>query len=276
MIVCLSGSPITLQNSVIFYVSSFLEKGLLSRSYIPTSIFKSCANRYHRIDEQIEFPAVVAVIRLSHKYKVHHVRDAYLSRMKACFPTDFDTWDAVNRNHGSLAMKFSDQHALAAVATARLTGTESMLPSALYLCCKLHPESILRGTPRWHDGPHEQLRTDDLVRCIQGRQFVLQQAIANILELFDAERRSPLCTHRRCLDTLALMRAQHAEGFAPRLVCDALQTREPHVRALQRAQYLCRSCADAVCEADVELCRQLWAKLPELMGVDPPDDWPKA
>ena len=202
------------------------------------------------------------------------MRDAYLARMKTCFPTDFDSWDMVNRNHGSLAMTLTDQHAIAAVDVARITGTASMLPGALYLCCRLHPNSILRGVPRWCDGPHEELRLDDAMRCMQGRLFVLQRAITNILELFDPGRRSPLCTQRRCGETLALMRAQHAEGFAPRLVLDALQTREPHIRALQKAQYLCRNCADAVCEADVELCRRLWAKLPELMGVDTPEDWP--
>ena len=59
-------------------------------------------------------------------------------------------------------MKLTDQHALAAVDIAWLTGTTSMLPGALYLCCKLHPDSILRGTPRWYDGPHEQLRPGGL------------------------------------------------------------------------------------------------------------------
>ena len=195
--------------------------------------------------------------------------------MKTCFPPDFDAGNAVSRNRGSLAMKLTDQNAVAAVDNARLTGMTSMLPGALYLGCRLHPESLLRGTPRWYDGPHEQLRLHDIVRCIQGRLFVLQAAIANILELFDPARRSPLCTHRRCGDTLDLMRAQHTEGFAPRLILDALQTREPHIRALQRTEYLCKSCADVVCEADIVLCRRLWARLPELMSVDTPEDWPE-
>ncbi|KAH9922084.1 uncharacterized protein B0H18DRAFT_846023, partial [Fomitopsis serialis] len=120
---------------------------------------------YYPSDEQLEFAVVAALIRLSHKYQIEWVCDAYLSRMKSCFCTDFKTWIAVYKNSGNSSMYFCGTDAIQAVNIARLTGTDSMLPSALFICCQLDPYDLLHGSPR-PDGTLERLRSRDIVHCI--------------------------------------------------------------------------------------------------------------
>ncbi|KZT67607.1 hypothetical protein DAEQUDRAFT_672986 [Daedalea quercina L-15889] len=111
---------------------------------------------YHRNDKRVGFAIVAAIVRLSHKYQIDYVRDAYLWRMKSCFPTKFETWDTMRGSCGSTLTGFCTADAITAVNIARLTGTDSMLPTALYSCCLLDPECLLKGTARL-DGTREYL-----------------------------------------------------------------------------------------------------------------------
>ncbi|KAH9922091.1 uncharacterized protein B0H18DRAFT_1019075 [Fomitopsis serialis] len=64
---------------------------------------------------------VAALIRLSHKYQIEWVRDAYLSRMKSCFCTDFKTRFAAYKASGNSSMQFCGTDAIQAVTGDRLT-----------------------------------------------------------------------------------------------------------------------------------------------------------
>ncbi|KAH9833970.1 uncharacterized protein C8Q71DRAFT_154717 [Rhodofomes roseus] len=127
-------------------------------------------NRYYPADEQLEFAIVAALVRMSHKYAIEHIRDSYLSRMKSCFCEDLDDFRKFRSQSGSPSMKLcvTATDAIAAVNIARLTETLSMLPSALFFCCLLKTETLINGHPR-ADGTLDCLSPADVIKCIDAR-----------------------------------------------------------------------------------------------------------
>ena len=88
------------------------------------------------------------------------------------------------RHHESPAMKFSDADAIAVVNIARLIGTDSMLPTAFYLCYQLDPDFIVNCCLRV-ESTAGSFSSRDIVRCIKARQTLLQRALVDIVEIFD-------------------------------------------------------------------------------------------
>ena len=234
--------------------------------------------RYYRADEPLDFAVVAALVRLSHKYQVDDVRDAYLARMKSCFCTDVKTWDAVVRNHGSRVMKYRDKDAIAAANIAHLTGEETMLPSALFMCCLLDTRFLL-DTPPTLDGTDGCLSAEETIKCINARASLLQNLIGIAIELSDhvltaSVRRIPHFTDG-CRTVLLSLRHQVLYLSPTVLLRDALSSKESTIRSLQIDGQLCESCADCYCEAEERYLRSFWARLPQVLGINTPEDWPR-
>ncbi|KZT67615.1 hypothetical protein DAEQUDRAFT_758038 [Daedalea quercina L-15889] len=213
--------------------------------------------------------------RLSHKYQIDHLREAYLRRMQSCFGTDLDTWRAVN-GQGSPVMKFCNADAIAAVNIARLTRTDSMLPSALHQCCQLDPEHLVGGIPCLN-GTREYLSPHDMTRCIHGRQRLLQRAIIIILDLFDPSQPSLQCGSDQCQLILETLRSGRIEANLPQILIGEAMDYMIHQRWISDLWMhgnLCKSCGDALCEAVRKECGRLWVELPWLLGLESPTDWP--
>lgn len=235
-------------------------------------------HRYYRADEPLDFATVAALVRLSHKYQVDDVRDAYLARMKSCFCTDVKTWDVVSRNHGSGVMKYCDEDAIAAVNIAHLTGEESMLPSALFTYCLLNTRFLLDASPRL-DGTEECLSAEETIKCIDARSLLLQNMIGIAVELSDhvlaaSVQRIPHFTDG-CRTVLLSLRDQVLYLPPRSLLRGALSSRENTIRSLQIDGQLCKSCADSFCNAEEGYLRKFWARLPQVLGTSAPVDWPR-
>ncbi|OCH84595.1 hypothetical protein OBBRIDRAFT_697657, partial [Obba rivulosa] len=79
---------------------------------------------------RVNFEEVAALAGLSHKYGIEDLCDASLARLKTMFPTQLSIWH-------DMGVDMSVSNAIQAVNLACLTGTTSILPVALYLCCQL-------------------------------------------------------------------------------------------------------------------------------------------
>ncbi|KZT67627.1 hypothetical protein DAEQUDRAFT_384018 [Daedalea quercina L-15889] len=236
-------------------------------------------------DERLEFTIVAAVVRLSHKYQINYVREAYLSRLKSCFCTDFDTWNSVSDDHGSKVMSFRDTDAIAAVNIARLTGTDTMLPSALFQCCELDPERLLKGVAR-ADGTCETLSLQDTAKSILGRQTLIMGAISTAFSTLDPDKLPPECSQNHvCRHTIGCLRAEFMNRepssiksflWRPKvLISGSPEVWASVFRSLQRRCYLCQSCLDVLCNAQQAKNRKRWARLPRLLDLEMPVDWPE-
>ena len=109
--------------------------------------------------ERMEFAELAALIRLSHKYHVEDLHTRTLHHLKLYFTNDLAAWDAAGAD-GTAFLRIAPADALAAVALARLAHADSVLPTALYLCCQLDGE-LINGVER-ADGGRELLEPRDL------------------------------------------------------------------------------------------------------------------
>ncbi|KZT72336.1 hypothetical protein DAEQUDRAFT_772994 [Daedalea quercina L-15889] len=235
--------------------------------------------RYYRPDEQVEFAIVAALIRLSHKYEIDYVRDDYLARMKSCFGTDPGDWDTVSHDSGSPRMNFNETDAIALVNIARLTGTDTILPLGLYLCCQLDAKYLLNGYRR-PEGSLEWLDSEDLARCIDARQSLLQKSLISVLQVYDPSTIFPSCTHHfgtrgDCRRTIESMRQKRMERSPTSLLQNYLKSDVSMIRSLQKANLLCQNCADMLCRAGQQRYRANWIILPQLLDLEAPAGWPE-
>ncbi|KAH9833975.1 uncharacterized protein C8Q71DRAFT_770391 [Rhodofomes roseus] len=234
-------------------------------------------NRYYRPDEQLEFAAVAALVRLAHKYQIDHVRDAYLWRMKSCFCTELATWEIVTEGpgYGSPIMKFRLADAIAAVNIARLTGTESMLPSALYLCCRLGTERLLNGCS-CPDGTLESLDPADVIKCIDARHILHQKYINTRFELYNPIRPSLQCLECRTKVEVIRQRIMCPRlttmKFAVDLLLSPFCTRFD-IRQTEGRIYICPECQSVLRMAEESLRKETWTELPQLLGIEVPPGW---
>ncbi|EPT05698.1 hypothetical protein FOMPIDRAFT_1138938, partial [Fomitopsis schrenkii] len=122
--------------------------------------------RFCKASAQMPFSTVAALVRLAEKYRIQALFDEGLKRIKSCFTESLQVYDKVEKKKGSTLMSFADTDAIAAVATARLTNTPSMLPLALNMCCQLDPDMILNGVAR-ANGVVDQLSPADRLGCLR-------------------------------------------------------------------------------------------------------------
>ncbi|EIW56790.1 uncharacterized protein TRAVEDRAFT_170761 [Trametes versicolor FP-101664 SS1] len=215
------------------------------------------------VPEDPTFSAISACIRLGHKYEIDVVVQRSLDYLKKHFAESFDTWARVDPPRPPA---FQGVHSIGVVNLARMTNTDVLLPTALMNCCMLDATDLVHGFAR-EDGTAETLSADDLGRCFLGRAALMQ---ANTLA------------------TLALFNQTLAEGCTRREVCapvflrllDELRNHEKVVCTLDWYKYwsdyidgrdddrrLCTPCYKMLLEREKQQHREIWRRLPELMGV---------
>ncbi|KAJ7175029.1 hypothetical protein C8R43DRAFT_1119056 [Mycena crocata] len=98
-----------------------------------------------------DFPAVAAVLRLSTKYLVEHLRQRCMTRLDLDWPTTLAGWDAREQNatdaSGHYAPRASCPHPILVIDLALDLGLASLLPAAMYDLARYGPSKIMAGTP---------------------------------------------------------------------------------------------------------------------------------
>lgn len=121
---------------------------------------------------------ISALVRLSHKYQMEGILTDALSYLTDYYNSDYSEW--LKRDQKPLKVK--PIHAIEAVTLARLTETDTILPSALLECAVNVGESVLDGYTR-EDGTLVTLSNDDLKRCFGGYRNSKAQEALSVREL---------------------------------------------------------------------------------------------
>lgn len=241
---------------------------------LPFTSLSTTLVRYVMPNQRMEFSVVAALIRLGHKYQMTALRDAALARLQTCFTTSFAVWAELTRYepHRSASMSFRRRDAIAVVNLARLTGTASVLPGALYLCCQLSAQELVSGL-HGPDGVCERLAPDDLARCIDGRSALLSHTahvVARILSPSVSVHclEPPACrvTLEACLQSFQSPESKALQSH------DVLQSWEDAFDTYGvPMERLCEKCFDLLWLREFQERQKIWKILPELMGVEVPD-----
>ncbi|KAF8168565.1 hypothetical protein B0H34DRAFT_64923 [Crassisporium funariophilum] len=104
---------------------------------------------YFKSPRSSDFPAIAAVLRLSTKYLVEHLRQRCLARLEADWPSTLAGWDLRERHStdetGRYVPRDCCPHPILVIELALDMNLPSILPAALYDLSRYGPSKILSG-----------------------------------------------------------------------------------------------------------------------------------
>ena len=215
------------------------------------------------------FHEISAYARLGHKYQIDTLLDQSLEYLETYFTDDLDAWIA---SEFLIPLNFRRVHAIGVVNIARLTGRDILLPIALAVCTTLDGDRLVRGFRR-EDGSMETLRRDDLVRCINGKQYLMQDGTAVALSTF-THATATRC-HSRDLCQSTMMRLLVSYRLEPEMIANDHPFRRWSAFTegwLEGAGYICMNCLLELEKRFYEEQWAVWKRLPKTFGVDV-EDW---
>ena len=210
---------------------------------------------------------ISAAIRLGHKYKIVELYSQSLEYLKYYFA---DTFERREESIFRVPPGWQQLDGIGVINLARLTGELSLLPSAFVVCISTEftgPNGIVHGNIR-DDGSREHLSPNDLAICFNGKTSLRKAAIAAVLRTF-----KPLvalgCYRPACKEALREVLLNLEEHL------DLLLDGDPFIPywAFRRPEGdldLCQPCLDMVRERSLKERKDVWNRLPELLGIDVP------
>ncbi|KDR70044.1 hypothetical protein GALMADRAFT_76823 [Galerina marginata CBS 339.88] len=105
---------------------------------------------YFKRPRSSNFPAIAAVLRLSSKYLVEHLRQRCLARLDTDWPSKLIEWDSRERRstdeNGRYAPRDHCAHPILVIELALDMNLPTILPAALYDLSRYGPSKIMVGT----------------------------------------------------------------------------------------------------------------------------------
>lgn len=142
-----------------------------------------------------------------------------------------------------------------------------LLPVLFYLCCLLDGLSLADGIRR-ENGVMEKLSTEDLRRCINAKEELLQANAGATQRLgpFTSNMAEDCKSTDTCMSALILMTrdALETDIFA---ACDALTVLDPWVREKGEKHGLCRRCTETLLTRYCEAQETIWESLIEIFEL---------
>ncbi|KAH9857656.1 hypothetical protein C2E23DRAFT_719736 [Lenzites betulinus] len=223
--------------------------------------------------ERMEFAELAALVRMSHKYHVEDLHSRAMHHLKLYFTNDLSVWDTAGVD-GNLFLHITPQDAITAINLARLTHTDSVLPTALYLCCQLDSE-LTTGVER-SDGSTERLDPKDLELVLRGRTELVRASTRGACTICKPTP-SGQCTSKACERALREILGMMLDGLQKDPIGDiagyaALDTWEHWIEDVVELWPLCEPCRTMLHARDLEVRRDVWKRLPQYMGITV-EDW---
>ena len=222
------------------------------------SLYEERNPSYHEIS---------AAIRLGAKYKIPELYSQSSVYLKRYFPRSFDSWDALSVKGPPGWEPVED---IGAINLARFTGELSILPSAFVACICATPETtgIGYGILR-EDGTREHLSPDDLTICFNSKTSLRAATITAFLRAIRPTV-SPDCNApsacKRALRDVVLHLEEHIDSL---LNGNPFAGYESSLEA-RGSPPVCPSCMLMVRARSMKERRDVWNRLPELLGIDVP------
>ncbi|KAF7327970.1 hypothetical protein MKEN_00377200 [Mycena kentingensis (nom. inval.)] len=248
-----------------------------------------------------DFPIVAAVLRLSCKYLVEHLRHRCMARLEREWPTTLAGWDA--REHaavdayGQYQPRVSCPHPVLVIDLAIQLHLPALLPSAMYDLSRYGPSKILAGTPAplpiaFSSQPDPtlppmQLSHEFLVATFRGREYA-QRYLAQFI-FKELEGRSPAadCMYvqedlpsRRCRESfyfIMLNVLRSVGGIACGRDADPLFTLVQAMDMLSRTDFsdghrqcglrMCHPCKVDFAKTATKAREEVWGLLPLWFGL---------
>ncbi|KAI0668527.1 hypothetical protein C8Q78DRAFT_1081384 [Trametes maxima] len=223
--------------------------------------------------ERMEFAELAALIRMSHKYHVEDLHSRAMHHFKLYFTNDLAVWDTAGVD-GNLFLHITPPDAITAINLARLTHTDSVLPTALYLCCQLDAE-LTAGVER-PDGSTERLEPKDLELVLRGRTELVRASTRGACTICKPSP-SPQCVNKGCERALREVLNMMLDGLQKDPIGDiagyaALDSWEHWIEDVVDLWPLCEPCRTMLHARDLDVRRDVWKRLPRFMGVTV-EDW---
>ncbi|KAJ3728016.1 hypothetical protein DFJ43DRAFT_533577 [Lentinula guzmanii] len=156
----------------------------------------------------LHFARLAAVLRLSTKYFVPHLRHQCLERLKSDWPSTLEGWDARENEalnpKGCYSPRQYTAHPVLVIELAIGLGLNEILPSAFYDLSRYGPSKIMYGTPGIKSilvSPNKDprfvcLSNQLLVRTLQGRESAQHYLINFLAVCLENREPSPRCWYR--------------------------------------------------------------------------------
>ncbi|KZT69643.1 hypothetical protein DAEQUDRAFT_756796 [Daedalea quercina L-15889] len=220
----------------------------------------------------IDFVTTAALIRLGKKYEMQDPYNSALGVFKTFLSTRYGSWyDQPGPQLAEWQRYGLDP--ITAVNLARLTDANSVLHIAMYMCCQLNTDHLLRGTVR-PDGTYEQLSPDDLRRCLDARVFLAKRKDAASEKVFHLSSPTYGCPNPAfCMVQLTNLWAQYKREFGSSCVEGWTINGPWHayrwlsLDCYQRYHPLCSNCIAVVETQHRDACSQMWSDLPDYFGL---------
>lgn len=150
--------------------------------------------------DAVSIEVISAYLKLGDKYKVTHIRDEALLRLRTTYTGAWVYWGSRGLRE-SICPRLPPGRSIVAINLARTFNLDYLLPVAFYECAQLSPTVLIRGVT-FSDGHVERLSEDDLELCLTGRQKLVEHYTWMLLRVFHATcgittNRTP-CPRDRC------------------------------------------------------------------------------
>ncbi|EMD41182.1 hypothetical protein CERSUDRAFT_111734 [Gelatoporia subvermispora B] len=210
------------------------------------------------------FKEVVALARLSHKYDVEDLQKASEAQLKSMFPTRYEDWE-------SMKLSLSLEDAIQAINLAHLTNTPSILPLAMYRCCKFPLESIPHIPP--DKANTAALSSSDRERCFKLQGWLKYQKYRSRLKLYNSNLPPTSCesdNHSPCTYVL--------QSILKKLIASSSDLPQPYAlletqtgHELPGMKHLCKACRSIMDQRERAEIRSLWRQIPLALDMNLPE-----
>ncbi|KAI0700395.1 hypothetical protein C8T65DRAFT_742124 [Cerioporus squamosus] len=227
-------------------------RGLMPHSFLPSAP---------------TYEMVSSCVRMGHKYGIDRLSEQGLAFLQEHFTTDFDEW----YSSGFVPANFALKHAIGVVNLARLTETDSLLPTALLACRMLDDEAILGFKDE--DGAMVRLRPDDLLRIWKAKDLLYPEINAMVRSALGPIHVPDCWVGDRCIRAAETVLLQYF-GLTPTLAVPTHpffpyeEFKESFLR-----DPLCDTCDERRRTHLMDEQRKLWMRLPVIFDITV-QDWP--
>lgn len=247
------------------------------------------------------FPIISAVLRLSSKYLIEHLRQRCLVHLEADWPSTLEAWDAREKaaidSNGTYSPRDTCAHPTIVIALAKQLDLRHLLPSAYYDLSRYGPRRIVSGAPLPTLGNTEQkkkgqrgvvyLERDELKAVLIGREAG-QRFLSAFIEAELTNRPiAAQCSNRHhdagrvCREStyyvmLNVLRA--VGGITHGRDADPLFTLTQAVEMLSRTDFtdgvrrcglkICAACKEDLTQCAEKARKHVWHLIPQWFGLE--------
>ncbi len=236
-------------------------------------MFKQCPRRaggthslFSKSRPDPSFEVISACVRLGHKYQMNSIYGQAMDYLKGHFT---DSLFIYKKTSTFMPPGFEHlKYAIGVVNLARLTEEDTVLPTALWMCCRMGADIVNGFT--YSDGERETLSSPDLGLCFVAKARLLQATTLAYMQTF-ADLPAGICALKdgddRC--RRALRELSDIKIVAAITMPNPMSIYKSTLPGADAPQ-LCKACATAITQRQVQRQRESWAKLPSLLGITVP------